>query len=248
MPLLDDKPKPLPVGVTLLNRKVLTFYQSEFKETPELNTVHTSAETVLNHLGLVVDYRAVEDPLPTDEEMKQYRGIVLWFNSGEMTAARAFDAWLQRQLKNGVRIAILGQYAANYDSGDKGFVDPGATFAALGLRYRTPGKRPTVSQRELAAFTAGRTDRSIKLADPGMANFERPFNLEDKDLAGWPLISSVAPENKVYVTLNDSEGAPYFLYSPNSYAPSGVSTESSLSTIPPLRFCKNCATRGSTRP
>lgn len=206
LPRLDDAPTPLPAGVTRHKRKVLAFYQRQFKELPDLNSVHQSAETVLNYLGLVVEYRAVEDPLPSDLEMEQYRGIVVWFNSGEMTQARAFDAWLRRQIAQGRRIAMLGTYAATYESQDKGFVDPGPTFAALGLRYRSLGQKPTVSQRELAAFNAGRRGKEIKLADPRMTGFERPFNLEDKDVAGWPLITSVGPENKVYLTLSDSEG------------------------------------------
>ena len=205
LPRLDDAHKPLPPGVTRIQRKVLAFYQKQFNELPDRNSVHQAAETVLNHLGLVVDYRAVEDPLPTDQEMEQYRGVVLWLTSGEMVGARSFDTWLRRQIANGKRLAILGQYAPNYESSDKGFVDPGPTFAALGLRYRSLGQKPTVSQRELSAFTAGRTGKRIKLADPQMVNFERPISFDDKDIQGWPIISSVAPENKVYVTLTARE-------------------------------------------
>lgn len=206
IPQLETSSKPMPPGTTRLKRKILAFYQRDFKERPDSNTTHLNAETILNHLGLLVEYRAVEDPLPSEAEMAQYRGVIAWFTAGEMANARKFDAWLQKQIIGGRKVVLMGNYAAAYDSKDLSFVDPGPTFAQMGLSYRSLGRKPVINSKRFSSFTANRTGAAVKFADEAMMGFERALDMSDKDAYGWPLIQSSAPNNKVYATLGDSEG------------------------------------------
>lgn len=205
VPLVQARPS-APADVTPIKRKILAFYQREFEESPFTNAVHLNAESVLNHLGLVVDYRAVEDPLPSPEEMKEYRGVLAWFSGGEMTNARQFDAWIRAQVLAGKKVALVGNYAAGYDSKDLSLVDVAGTFAALGLEFSDLGRAPTLRRPGLSGFKAGALKANIKYQDPTMIGFERPIDTKDPDVKGWPLIHSKAPENKIYLTMTNFEG------------------------------------------
>lgn len=205
-----DLPQPpaLPADVKPLKRRVLAFYQREKKEIAEKNAIKEVVETVLNHLGLVVDYRAIEDPLPSEAEMQAYRGILTWFQTSSIPRAQAYAEWLEKQLTAGRLAVLLGDYGAYQDRNFQSQVDPSRTFQALGLRFQAA---PLVKDdmrgtpKELAGLSAG---LSLEKVDPEMCRSERPIDLNDRDLkrGGWPVVESLLPENKVYLRAKDARG------------------------------------------
>ncbi|MBI4563300.1 MAG: hypothetical protein HY716_01230 [Planctomycetes bacterium] len=93
-------------------REILCLYDSTDGVTAERNEIHLYAEVVLNHLGLVARYRDVNQPLPSDEDMRRYRGVLTWFQDTSMTHGADYWEWIGRQLEAGRRVVILGLLGA----------------------------------------------------------------------------------------------------------------------------------------
>ncbi|MCB9556588.1 MAG: hypothetical protein H6707_10825 [Deltaproteobacteria bacterium] len=125
-----------------IGRRVLGLYNSldqqpdEAQTHQEYNRVHRQAELILNHLGLVVELRDVNAPLPDDAAMARYRGVIAWFRGGPLKAPLAYLRWLQQQIAAGRRVVLLEGVGAERDA--KGRPTPheaiASTYAALGLR------------------------------------------------------------------------------------------------------------------
>lgn len=201
-------PRPsLPAGTTELKRRVLAFYQRDLLETSEKNKIHDVCETFLNHLGLVVDYRAIEDGLPSAGEMEPYRGVITWFQGASIPGAPAYAVWLKSQLEGGKLAVIMGDYGAYQDKSFSAQVNPAPTLAALGVDWRaaTPTSDLKITRTGVTATGAG--SASIEFADPQMMKGEIPLNLDDADLRkGWPTYVSTDPKNKVYLRVKDRDG------------------------------------------
>ena len=89
-------------------RKILTFYDRDEGEKIDFMNAHLYAEMPLNQLGLILDHRAVQDPLPTDEEMRDYRGIFIWFKDGRLKNPGSYCRWLSRQIRQGKKTVVFG--------------------------------------------------------------------------------------------------------------------------------------------
>ncbi|MCA9791988.1 MAG: DUF2194 domain-containing protein [Candidatus Eremiobacteraeota bacterium] len=201
------EPPAYPADVKPLQRRVLAFYQRDKKEVPRFNSAHTRCQTVLDYLGVAVDYRPVEDPLPTDAEMEKYLGVLTWFTEDNMVGAHKFNDWLAAQMKAGRKVVILGTYAAASETSDRSLTDPRPVFAQLGLSYSSVGNTPTLPGTDAFNKVELRGQKIVKL-DESMMNWEEKVDLSAPDLvkAFWPSIRSVDPKNKVYLTLADSRG------------------------------------------
>nr|CRH06947.1 conserved exported protein of unknown function [Candidatus Magnetococcus massalia] len=95
--------------------KILAFYNGEAEEGYILAPPHAQAELPLNHLGLTVIHRAVQDPLPSMEELKDVRGILIWFDHVRMEDPAAFLRWCIRAMKAGKRLVHMGPVVFNTD-------------------------------------------------------------------------------------------------------------------------------------
>jgi hypothetical protein len=98
-----------------LARKVLVVYKRSEAPTVEDIPIFNRAEPVLNHLGLILEYRAVEDGLPKDAEMATYRGILTWHTTSVMENADAYGKWLRANVSKGRKVVILQDYGAFID-------------------------------------------------------------------------------------------------------------------------------------
>lgn len=212
-----SSPAPVPAGSTMparpslpadakeIKRRVLAFYQRDFKDESEKNKIHDNVETFLNHLGLVVDYRAIEDGLPSAAEMEPYRGIITWFAGATVPNAQAYAEWLKAQIQNDKKVVIIGDYGAYQDKNLTTQVNPGPTLQALGVDWRaaSPISGITLNRTNLVRTQ----DPSIDFLDPEMCKSEHPIDLSDPDLKkGWPVYLSSNPANKVYLKVTDREG------------------------------------------
>ena len=199
--------KPYPAGVQPIRRKVLCFYQRSMNESPTENQVYINAEVILDHLGLVTEYRAIEDPLPSDTEMESYRGVILWLSKGVIPRAKAFDSWFQNQMKAGRYGVVLGGYDLR-DDADLSSVDPTAAYALMGLDFDPLGSSPTLSQRGFSGFKGvAPADASVVFEEPLTMGFERALDWNDKDLhTGWHLVRAKNPDVQVKLTVKRREG------------------------------------------
>jgi len=117
-------------------RHILVIYKKSEAKTLEDVTFFNRGDLVVNYLGGITDYRAVEDGLPGDEEMERYRGIVVWEHTPTMVHARDFEDWLLHQMEAGKRVAMLENYAAIIDSSTQArSTEPKRIFQKLGVDF-----------------------------------------------------------------------------------------------------------------
>lgn len=202
--VLPAKPS-LPAGTKEIKRRILAFYQRDHLETSEKNRIHDAVETFLNHLGLVVDFRAIEDGLPTDAQMDPYRGVITYFQGASVPDAQGYAVWLKSQIDSGRKVVILGDYGAYQDKSLASQVDPAPTLKALGVDWRaaSPITGLKLNRTNLVAGGAA----TIEYMDPVMCKGEHPIKLDEPDLKkGWPVYLSSNPANKVYLKVKDPEG------------------------------------------
>jgi len=148
----------------VVQRVVIGLFNSADEGTPRRSRLHRLAEMPLNHLGLVLIPHDVQKGLPSDEVMREARGIVTWFSTVAFKDSQAYLAWLDAQTERGKKLVILDHVG----------VDPSQieslvarqlfdrVLARLGLRW----------EREWVQLTY--TSRILE-SDPVMVGFERPF-------------------------------------------------------------------------
>jgi len=159
--------------ISPVSRKILAFYDANTGLTRSVNQITENCQMVLNHLGLLVDYRDINQPLPGPDEMAGYRGIVTWFQSDGIASPETYVAWLDKQVQRGLKLAILGSLGVNEDdlSPELQLMVAGV-YAHLGLSH---GGNYT-NQRALLTYA---------ITDPGMLDFERTYPPIPLDYEGF---------------------------------------------------------------
>lgn len=199
---LPRKTEPPDPWVSLPNeskRRVLALYKrEELKLTNkslsspilERNPFRNRADIVLSALGLVTDYRAVEDGLPTDVEMQRYLGIVTWYSTPFMPDAKGYNEWVLKQIKAGRKLIILQEHGATIDARlQTTAANAHAVFRALGLDF---------GPLKLARFERF---PKIKTLDRSMIGFEHPIDM--KEVSYRQQYVSYDPANKVHLSVED---------------------------------------------
>ncbi len=177
------------------SRHVLVPYKSSEMPSPELHPIYDRAGMVLNHLGMIPEYWAVDERgLPSDDEMTRYRAIITWDETPFLAGARGYGEWLLRQVREGKRLVIMQTYGASVDPETQ--ERPGleaAIFAELGIQ-RAP-LRPV------------RIDKlpRLRVADP-LLGFEHPVDAEQ--LSYQFSYRSTGPGNRVHLSLSDPNHGP----------------------------------------
>jgi hypothetical protein len=110
---------------------------------------------VLEYLGYVPEERSLNAKLPEPDLAGRYQGVISWFSSDQLPAGYA--AWLQAQIKAGVRVAIFG--SPGFDLG-------GPVARALGIEVvraaSASGVRVT-GRDELIGFEAEPPARPLEV-------------------------------------------------------------------------------------
>ncbi|WP_311221759.1 MULTISPECIES: bifunctional glycoside hydrolase 114/ polysaccharide deacetylase family protein [unclassified Acidovorax] len=98
-------------SVELMPRRVLMVYYGG--ESPSLNysIAHRFLQMPLNHMGYVVDYADVREPLPKGVLRDRYAGIVISF-AGFIPEAegRTTSRWIQARMEEGTPLAVIGSF------------------------------------------------------------------------------------------------------------------------------------------
>ena len=146
-----------------VSRKILALYDSTAGLTGDVNKISQNCQTVLNYLGLMVDYQDVNQPLPGSLEMADYRGILTWFESDGLESPEVYLTWLDQQLRRGMKLVVLGSLGVLEDD-----LPPesrpmlAGVYAHLGLSHGGDYTR----QRALLRYAKN---------DPTMLAFERDY-------------------------------------------------------------------------
>lgn len=171
-------------------RKILGLYKRRDEEDFSESALCSFAEPVLNHLGMYLDYHAVEDGLPDDRVMQQYRGVLTWFGSSEMPHPEAYVAWLEHQVDQGRKVVILGNFGAWNDLETRiPYRRAHTLFERMGVKlYRTS--------------ITNAPKQEIAYLDPEMLNYEYELDLDEASVMEHKL-ESVDPRNRVLLRLAD---------------------------------------------
>jgi hypothetical protein len=170
---------------------VLVLYKEDEVKDITTHPLRKRGEIVLNHLGMMVDYRATGAGLPGDDEMSPYRAVITWHGRPSMKNAAAYGDWLIRQSQRGIKVVILGNYGASLDAFQQ-VAPPNLekVFTALGMTWALP--QPGGALDTLPV---------ILKQDPSMIGFERPLNVQELDYSF--VYRSRDPGNVVYLSIQD---------------------------------------------
>ncbi|PWU06184.1 MAG: hypothetical protein C5B51_12830, partial [Terriglobia bacterium] len=154
--VMSAAPHPVP-------RVILALYDGRAQKDVRDTRVHRLLEMPLNHLGLVVEYRAVDSGLPPLAEMQDVRGVLTWFQDDTMARPLEFLEWGKAVMEAGKRFVVMGDVGAGRDL--TGHPTPessiNAFLAKLGLRTEN--------------WTPVTYDLRVLYKDPRLLDFERPL-------------------------------------------------------------------------
>jgi hypothetical protein len=120
-------------AVVPIPRRVLVVRDSAEEPSLAASVAHRLLAMPLEYLGYAVDYADVRAPLPAGDLRARYAGIVTWFTDDDLPDGDRYEAWLRRQLDDGLKVAILGHL---------GFTPSASLLARLGLAPPRAPVRP----------------------------------------------------------------------------------------------------------
>lgn len=126
----------MPLAAQEIPRKILALYAMEKGDSLRDTPIHLHAEMPLNHLGMEVEHANVNEPLPTEEAMKNFRGVLAWFEgAGDVNDPAAYCAWLKKQVEKGRKIVLLGE--GGFFKNNRRTLNPECRklFGFLGIEY-----------------------------------------------------------------------------------------------------------------
>ncbi|MEW5903191.1 MAG: endo alpha-1,4 polygalactosaminidase [Pseudomonadota bacterium] len=158
--------------VEVMPRKVLMVRNTGRNEYDLIETSALKyAAMPLNYLGYAVDYADARKPLPDHALIGRYAGIVVWLDQAARAEGPALIAWLERQIKEGVPVALIGEAAFLLDSGKA---------ERFGLRYT-----PSAAERTTLRIT--HQDALVGFETPPVFDRSGFFTLQAQ--GGQPLLT-----------------------------------------------------------
>ena len=147
-------------------------------------------------LGYWLDFHYVEEGFPSPEAMRPYQAIVTWFQTADMREGIAYPGWLARQIIEGRKVVILGNYGAFKSLRQtptmqidwwNAWRDTNSFFYPFGL--------------EFAGDWIG-DPKILKIAEKDPAMVEAEIPLRQEDLKHYYRWKSVHPENKSFLVVD----------------------------------------------
>jgi polysaccharide biosynthesis protein PelA len=165
-----------------IKRTILAIYDSKAEESLNKTRIHKLAEMPLNHLGFIVEYHDINQPLPALATMAKYRAVLTWFVE-DLAAPGAYLTWLDQVTADGVKLVALGEIA------------PREVDELMPLVNRVLGRLGLRS----ASFFAELTHKAkVTFSDPAMIGFEQKLN---KVIPGFPVIETRAQTVRAHLTI-----------------------------------------------
>jgi uncharacterized protein (TIGR01370 family) len=98
-------------AIEVMPRKILMLYDSGGNEFSLYeDRIHSFATMPLNYLGYAVEYADINGTLPQEPLAGRYAGIVSWFASDAPGRKPGFLDWIDRQRREGMKIAMFGSF------------------------------------------------------------------------------------------------------------------------------------------
>jgi hypothetical protein len=160
-----------------VRREVLALYDSRHEPAPSETLVHYRAEMPLNHLGYIVDFHDVRDPLPSPEAMARYVAVVTWFTY-ELEQPTEYLEWAARVAETGVRFIVIGGVGGPTTADNLRLFN--RVLAGMGVLYTD----------EYVDLTLG----SVVTRDAKIMGFEGTL---DPLLPAFPVIEQISPVARV---------------------------------------------------
>ncbi len=173
-------------------RYVLVPYKKSEALTINDTPFFNRAAVILEYLGCIPIYWAIEDGLPDDQMMSSVRGIVTWHTKPLMHRADDYGKWMTHQIKMGKQVVILQEYGAEFDLETQ---EPAPShpqvFSDLGIQFiRQPEKREEYLP-------------DVRILDQSLLNFEK--ELDPTGISYESTYTSINPENRVFLSFDDRE-------------------------------------------
>jgi len=162
-----------------VKRDILVLYDRRQEGPPIETRVHRFAEMPLNHLGYMLTYVDVNQPLPDPGALQKYRGLMTWLNE-PLKQPERIAAWLERATSGGLRYVVFGKVAPPASATRVPAI--GRILARLGLADSGGYVNLTYKAR-------------IAKADPKYIGFERPV---DKVIPEFPVIVAASDRLRVH--------------------------------------------------
>ena len=174
-----------------VNRDILALFDARHETSAAVTRLHRLAEMPLNWLGYKLTYRDVNAPLPNEEELRRYRGIVTWFVE-PLGDAPGYVAWLDKATAAGLRLASMSEVAP-------------ADRPAAGDAMRRVLER--IGLKDADQFVNVTIAAKPLTADADMIGFERPL---DTLLPPFPVYQPASSATRVHLSVSvpSSEGVP----------------------------------------
>ncbi len=157
-----------------VERRVLAIYDSAAEPTPSATLIHRRAEMPLNHLGFIVDYHDIRQPLPAIGPATGYAAVLTWFTY-ELPDPALYLEWAGEVAEAGVPLIIIGGIGGPTTPQNLRALN--RVLEPMGIRYA----------REYVEGTLG---SEIVHSDPELIGFERPL---DPLLPSYPVIERLSP-------------------------------------------------------
>jgi hypothetical protein len=90
-------------------RHIIALYDGDEEPYLPATLLHRNGAVTLEYFGYILDYFDIRKPLPSGDLASRYAGIVSWFVDDEMPQPRTYEIWLENQINNGLRIAMLNR-------------------------------------------------------------------------------------------------------------------------------------------
>jgi hypothetical protein len=172
---------------------------------PLATEIHRHAEMPLNHLGLVVEYHDLNEPLPPLDSRPDVRGILVWQRSPSVMRPDRYLRWLESALRAGKRFVSLGDIV-----GVRDHVGQYQSLAALNQVLRQIGVR--LKAAEPVVVTRAR----VAFGDEKLVGFERavlpplpfflPTEIVGEGVAGLSIATSSQAPGQADVLITSPRG------------------------------------------
>ncbi len=165
-------------------REVLALYDSAVLPIAA-SDIHRNLEMPLNHLGLVVRYHDIKDPLPDPASLSSVLGVVTWFRGGGVPEPDRFLTWGLALMDAGKRFVVLGDLPFQMDKAELPASRPLLLrfLARLGLGGSLNFIQPTHAYK-------------LVLKDRSMVEFEQPLTGR---LPPFPQVVPISPRARSFL-------------------------------------------------
>lgn len=187
--LASVRPQPATAADTgEVRREILAIYDGDHEEDPSNTLIHRLAEMPLNHLGYVLRYADVRQPLPAPAEAARFAGVLSWF-AAPLAQPGPYLDWLAAAGEQGARLVIMGEVGGDpFEPAKLPAIN--RVLALLGLRHEGDGVLLTHRSR-------------VTVIRPELMAFEGPL---DPVLPAFPLLQRIAPETRVALEVATGDG------------------------------------------